>query len=242
MTCVVISQPMFFPWVGMFEQVRLADVYVDYDDVQFSKGSFTNRVQIKTAAGPRWLTVPLKGLSLGQRICDAQIDDARNWRVSHVSALKNAYHGAPYCSDMLALVELVYRDATTSIGDLSRRSMAACCSYFGIGFGGTFMRIGDLRIGGSGSQRVLDVVKALGGSRYVTGWGARNYLEHELFDAAGVSVEYMDYERRPYPQLHGAFTPYVSILDLVANVGKAGKDLIASKSTYWKDYLENESY
>ena len=49
MTTVVISQPMFFPWVGMFEQIALADVYVHYDDVQFSKGSFTNRVQLKTA-------------------------------------------------------------------------------------------------------------------------------------------------------------------------------------------------
>ena len=49
MTVVVISQPMLFPWVGMFEQIRLADVYVHYTDVQFSKGSFVNRVQIKTA-------------------------------------------------------------------------------------------------------------------------------------------------------------------------------------------------
>ena len=49
MTTVVISQPMLFPWVGMFEQVALADVFVHYDDVQFSKGSFTNRVQLKTA-------------------------------------------------------------------------------------------------------------------------------------------------------------------------------------------------
>ncbi len=59
---VVISQPMLFPWAGMFEQIRLADVYVHYPDVQFSKGSFTNRVQVKTAGGSRWLTLPLRDL------------------------------------------------------------------------------------------------------------------------------------------------------------------------------------
>ena len=49
---VVISQPMLFPWVGMLEQIMLADVFVHYADVQFSKGSFTNRVQIKDSTGP----------------------------------------------------------------------------------------------------------------------------------------------------------------------------------------------
>ncbi len=65
---VVISQPMLFPWVGMLEQVRLADRYVDYSDVQFSRGSFVNRVQVKTCTGPRWITAPLYRLSLFQRI------------------------------------------------------------------------------------------------------------------------------------------------------------------------------
>ena len=74
MTTVVVSQPMFFPWVGMFEQIRLADAYVHYTDVQFSKGSFVNRVQIKTADGFRWLTVPLKNVALGQNIDGEQSD------------------------------------------------------------------------------------------------------------------------------------------------------------------------
>ena len=61
---VVITQPMFFPWAGLLEQLRMADIIVYYDDVQFSKGSFTNRVQIKTPFGKKWLTVPLKNFSL----------------------------------------------------------------------------------------------------------------------------------------------------------------------------------
>ena len=57
----------------MFEQIRLADAFVHYSDVQFSKGSFVNRVQIKTSAGIRWLTVPLEKLKLGQRIDEVRI-------------------------------------------------------------------------------------------------------------------------------------------------------------------------
>ena len=80
---IVISQPMFFPWVGMFEQIRLADTYVHYSDVPFSKGSFVNRVQVKTAQGTPWMTVPLKSFSIGQSICDVEIDDQKDWRRKH---------------------------------------------------------------------------------------------------------------------------------------------------------------
>jgi hypothetical protein len=73
----------------------------------------------------------------------------------------------------------------------------------------------------------------------ITGLGARDYLEHEMFDRAGVRVEYMTYRKVPYPQLHGAFTPYVSVLDLIANTGKSGKSVIVSGSVYWKDFLAN---
>ena len=40
---VVISQPMYFPWVGFLSQISMASTIIWLDDVQFSKGSFTNR-------------------------------------------------------------------------------------------------------------------------------------------------------------------------------------------------------
>ena len=237
---VVISQPMFFPWAGMFEQIRLADVYVHYGDVQFSKGSFTNRVQIKTAQGSKWLTVPLQQFSLGQVIDEVLLDTHSNWRRQHLAQLKQAYAAAPYCKDMLALVESVYQQPHITIGQLSRDSMAACCRYYGLDVGRRFIEIGSLGIGGASSQRVRDIVKVLGGTRYITGHGARHYLDHQLFEDARIRVEYMDYQKRPYPQLHGEFTPYVSLLDLIANTGPQGIDCIVSGTHYWKDFLKNE--
>lgn len=237
---VVISQPMFFPWVGMFEQIRLADVYVHYGDVQFSKGSFTNRVQIKTAQGIKWLTVPLQQVSLGQSIDEVRLDTRTDWRRQHMDQLKQAYAAAPYRQDMLALVDSVYQQSHASIGHLSRHSMEVCCRYYGLDVGRRFVEVEQLGIAGASSQRVRDIVLAVGGTRYITGHGARNYLDHQLFEDAGIRVEYMDYEKRPYPQLHGEFTPYVSLLDLIANTGPAGIEYICSGTSYWKDFLKNE--
>ncbi len=238
---VVISQPMFFPWVGLFEQIRLADTYVHYGDVQFSKGSFTNRVQIKTAQGIKWLTVPLQDVSLGQSIDEVKINVRIDWRVRHMDMLKQAYAEAPYRKDMLTLVGSVYQYQGDSIGMLSRLSMEACCNYFKLDAGRRYIDVRQLGIGGSSSQRVLDIVKALGGANYITGLGARNYLDHQLFEDAGIRVEYMDYQKSSYPQLHGEFTPYVSILDLIANVGKDGVNLIHSGTINWKDFVNERS-
>ena len=237
---VVISQPMYFPWVGMFEQIRLADVYVHYGDVQFSKGSFTNRVQIKTAQGIKWLTVPLKDVSIGQAIDEVRINASVDWRRQHMDMLKQAYAGTLHLKDMLGLVDSVFQRQADSVGMLSRFSMEACCSYFGLDKGRRFVDVRQLAIGGSSSQRVLDIVKVLGGRGYITGLGARNYLNHQLFEDAGVRVEYMDYQKLPYEQLHGEFTPYVSILDLIANMGKEGIEVIRSGTIYWKEYLNHE--
>ena len=77
MKTVAISQPMYFPWAGMLEQMRLADVWVHLDDAQFSKGGFFNRVQIKTDQGTPWLTVPLAESKLGQQLIEGDQPLAR---------------------------------------------------------------------------------------------------------------------------------------------------------------------
>ena len=231
---------MFFPWVGLFEQIRLADKYVHYCDVQYSKGSFVNRVQVKTAEGVKWITVPLKELHLGQKICDVRVSYEKDWRRQHLEVLRRAYDAAPFKFEMLDLVENVYATEHKRLDELSRASIDAVCRYFGLDSGREFLDVRDLAVPGKGSRRVLEVVMCLGGDCYITGLGARNYLAHEEFDGAGVRVEYMNYEKLEYPQLHGSFTPYVTILDLIANLGRKGDRLIRSGTTYWKEYIGDE--
>jgi hypothetical protein len=236
---IVISQPMLFPWVGMLEQVSVANTFVNYPDVQFSKGSFVNRVQIKTEKGIKWLTVPLYELRLGQRINEVKINSQRNWRQEHLQLLSAAYAHAPYVEDMLKLVESVYVHDYENIGSLSEASQMALCKYYELDRSRSFQNSDILGIPGAGSRRVLDIVLALGGDTYITGHGASHYLDHEAFEQAGVRVEYMDYAKTLYSQLHGDFTPYVSGLDLVANAGPKGIDCIRPTSIYWKDFLSD---
>jgi len=235
---VVISQSMYFPWVGLLEQIRAADVFVHYDDVQFSKGSFTNRVQIKQAkGGTAWMTVPLLNQKLGQRIDEVTIQNPSVWVPTHMAMLQASFGHAPHAQDALALAEHVLSTPNVTIAQLARASMLALADYYGLTRNTRFVSGSDLGVDGSSTQRVLDVVKAIGGTRYITGHGAQHYLDHGLFEQQGIEVAYMDYQCKTYPQSHGAFTPYVSALDLIAHAGPAGIDCIVSNSIYWRDFL-----
>ncbi len=236
MTRVVISQSMYFPWVGLLEQIRLADIFVHYDDVQYTRG-FYNRVQVKTANGIKWLTVPLRDHHRGQRIDEVLVDDRTDWRGRHRDVLRQAYLKAPFRDEMLTIVDHVFSKNAQTLADVSRESILALAHYFGLAETTRFMCSAYLGISGSSSQRLHDICVALGATIYITGHGARNYLDHELFEKSGIQVQYMKYRMISYPQLYGGFTPYVTALDLVANLGRTGAKVICSESIYWKELL-----
>jgi len=230
---------MYFPWVGMLEQIQLADIFVFYNDVQFSR-SFFHRVQIKTAHGTPWMTVPLREYHRGQLISEVAVDDRQDWRQKHRAMLESAYRKAPYCDEMLSLVDRVFTMRLSTIAEVARASTMELANYFGLVPDRQFVDSESLHVEGHSSQRLCEIAKALRGNVYVTGHGARNYLDHALFERDGIAVEYMRYECRPYPQLHGAFTPYVTALDLVANCGPEGARCITSGTQPAREFVEIE--
>ena len=231
---------MYFPWVGLLEQISRADIFMHYDDVQFARG-FYNRVQIKTSGGSKWMTIPLRDQHRGQHINEVQIDERVDWRGQHRDMLKQAYQSAPYRDEMLTLVDQVFSKPAGNLADISRESIIALSRYFGLDAETNFMHSTDMNILGASTQRLHDLCLAVGMNVYITGHGAKNYLDHELFERSAIKVEYMKYRMIAYPQLHGEFNPYVSSLDLIANCGSAGLNVICSNSIFWKDFLNEDN-
>jgi len=238
LSTIVVSQPFLFPWVGLFEQIKLADVYVHYDDVQFVRRSFHDRVQIKTQNGYKWMTVPKKYGNQNQLICEVQIDNSQNWKQSHIDFLKQTYGKANFRNEMLQVVEDVYQNEFINLHKLTVSSIMAVVEYFDLTQDRVFQSSSMLNIEGKRTQRLLDIVKFFKGKKYITGMGALKYFDFDMFENENISVEFVNYKKTPYSQLFGDFNPYVSVLDLIANHGKEGTQYIHSGSVYWKDFVE----
>jgi hypothetical protein len=89
------------------------------------------------------------------------------------------------------------------------------------------MRSSELAgIDGQKTERLIQILQAVGAVHYISGPSARDYIEQEKFDAAGITVEYMEYNYPEYPQLYPPFDPYVSILDLLFMTGPEASNYI----------------
>lgn len=218
---VVVLQPSYIPWRGYFHQIQKADLFVFYDCVQYDAEGWRNRNRIKTSAGPLWLTIPVRAkghTSPGTAIKDVPIDPAKPWRTKHLRSIEQSYAKSSHFERYAPLLHEYYAREDALLADFTCDFTIALARELGIAHT-QFVRSSTLEAEGTKTDRVLSILKRVGATHYVTGAAARAYLEEDKLAAAGITLEYMSYEYPPYPQLHGAFLPQVSILDLLCNVG-----------------------
>jgi hypothetical protein len=236
---VAINQPCYLPWRGHFALMKAADVFVFYDDVQFTSNtsrSFFARVQLKTARGRRWLTVPVrKSGRFGQRIDEVLVADDGRWPSQHCAVIREALAGAPFAGGLEPVLAALAGGAWGRLAEMTIATTRLMAELLGVRR--ETLRSSALGIAGAGSPRVLAVCRALGATRYVTAHGALAYLDHEAFESAGIAVEYMDYDLAPYPQLHGAFEPYVTALDVLANTGPQATAHVNARTVPWREMV-----
>jgi len=218
---VVILQPSYIPWRGYFHQISKADLFIFYDDVQYDKHGWRNRNQIKTAQGKQWLTIPVHsgGATEGLLIKEAKIDWARPWAVNHWKALTFSYAKAPYFRQYASLLEPFYQRHDTLLADFTIDLTIALARELGISQT-RFMRSSEIPgVDGQKTDRLIQILSKVGTTHYISGPSARDYIEQDKFDAAGISLEYMLYDYPEYPQIYPPFDGQVSILDLLFMTG-----------------------
>ena len=228
MTTCVILQPSYIPWRGYFDQIRRADVFVFYDDVQYDRRGWRNRNKIKTASGAKWLTIPV--LAKGNQaehtpINEIQVCWDRDWASTHWASLRHAYADAPYFGAYAPMLEGFYARRPTLLADFTIETTVALARELGIS-ATRFLRSSALGATGAKTDRLLRVLEAVGATRYISGPSARDYIEADKFERAGIPVEYMNYDYPQYEQLHPPYEPAVSIVDLLVMKGPSAGDFI----------------
>lgn len=235
---IVISQPYYFPWYGFLDLVRNADIFVFYDDVQYSKGGFMNRVQVKTPQGFNWITVPVEDYSLGQKINVIRINNRIKWKEKHLKTINQYYSKSPFFENIMSDLSKILSPEYEMLSDLTTASVEYEMKYFK--FHPTVFISSELNIGGCGSERVLSIIKYFECDIYITAMGALRYLDFKLLENNGIETRFIDYMNKPYRQLHGDFNPFVTALDLFMNCGAEGIHNLVSETLNWNDFIGSE--
>lgn len=225
---IAILQPSYLPWLGYFDQMDSVDLFVFYDDVQYDRGGWRNRNRIKTAAGVRWLTVPVSSGANSDSVplLDQMEVSGTRWKRKHIETVRQAYAAAPGLDFVITTLEdLLARDTTslveTAIGTVQLFADALDIST-------PTVQASQLGVVGTRNARLISICQELGATQYLSGAAARSYLDPIAFADAGIELLIQDYAHPVYRQLHGVFEPYLSILDLVANEPRNGLQILRS--------------
>jgi len=218
-------QPAYLPWLGYFDKIAKADVFVYLDSVQFEKNSFTNRNRIKTPQGPQWLTIPVKMKGhLSNTLRDTEIDLTQPWRARHLKSIAMSYSRAEHFRSGFARLEGLFADQETLLAELCWRQLRFWLDELQIDT--RIVRASTLPISDTKSDLVLQLCRHFGAQRYISGALGRDYLVAEDFAAAGIELEFQQFTAAAYPQQWGEFLPNLSIVDAWLNCGPAVSGLL----------------
>lgn len=224
MTRAVILQPMYLPWMGYFGMVETADVFVFYDDVQFVRRSWQRRNKIKVPDGEfTWLTVPVKK-NFKQQIDEVQIKET-DWQDTHWRSIHHSYANAPYFEAYADDLEAIYNQEWIKLRELNTTITKMMCNLFDIR-DTEFRFSSDINPAGAKTDRLINVLTEIGADEYVSGPGAREYMEVEKFDSAGIDLYWHEFDHPEYEQIHGEFVSHLSAIDLLFHCGPDAGDII----------------
>lgn len=213
---VAILQSNYIPWKGYFDLIHDVDLFIFYDDVQYTHSDWRHRNKLMTKNGPQWLTIPA-GHDLKRLICEVEITDQR-WKQQHRSIIEQNYRNAPFFRESQPLLDFLYENSITNLSDYNQRAIKHLSDILDIRTQFTDSRL--LAVNGRKTERLIGILEKVGATKYISGPSARDYIDEPLFVEAGIELVYKEYPGYPaYHQCFSPFSPLVTVLDLLFNAG-----------------------
>ena len=216
---IAILQSNYIPWKGVFDMINQVDIFVFHEDVQYTKGDWRNRNQIKTPNGLEWLTVPVKKAPTESKIFEIEISNEVNWQRKHYNKIIQNYSKAPFLNEYHFILEDIYlKNEWINLSQLNIHTTKLIANVLGIKT--AFINSIELKTAGVKDDKVIDICKQLNATHYLSGPAAKGYITEDKFRKANIGLEYIKYEYPEYDQLYGEFDHHVTVLDVIFNCGK----------------------
>jgi hypothetical protein len=215
---VAVLQSNYIPWKGYFDLIHDVDLFVFYDDNQYTSRDWRNRNRIKTAGGPLWLSVPV-GSDRNRLIHEVEIPDP-SWQEKHYQSLRQNYAKSPHFERYRAWLEHIYLEQRWAmLWELNHATVKHVAGEL-LGIRTRFADSRSYAAQGKKLDKMVDLVVKAGATTYLSGPAAKDYIVPERFAEAGIALEWKDYSGYPeYPQRFPPFEHGITVLDLLFNTG-----------------------
>lgn len=177
---VTAHQPNYLPGVSVIDKVAKSDIVIWLDEVQFTKGGWTNRQRMPDGS---WLTIPLQHPQIIP-INQLRIDNRTSWRHRHAKTLRQHYGEgvAPICEAIEKRHDYLLPLTLHCLMILLWKSTTQQYLQSEV----------KVKSGPSISEQIAAMVYALDGDVYLSGSSGRSYLDETPFLERGMTVRYAE--------------------------------------------------
>lgn len=222
-----VHQPQYLPWLGYFDKMDRADVFVLLDTVQFKKNEWQNRNRIKTAQGVQWITVPVL-YRFPQLIREVEINHREKWQHKQRQSLLSNYRKAPCWSMLEPLFEEIFAAEWCTVASLNIHVVKRLAAILGIEtplFVASEMGV----LPEDPDERLIAIARYFSADAYLAGSGGHGYMDLEKYRESGIEVLFQEYRHPVYRQLYGGFEPFLSVIDLIFNHGGESLNILRGR-------------
>ena len=235
MTILGIHQPGYLPWLGFFKKISDCDVFVFLDDVQYERKNWQNRNYIRSSNGSTLLTIPTIS-NLDSEINKVKIDNTKKWALKHKKSILTNYSKSKYFKEHKEFIEEIYERKFNLLIEIDIEIIKYIMKKLEITTKTIFSS--ELHVSGKGSDRVLNICKAIKCDHYISGvtW-AKDNLQINDFIKNGITVQFDEFQHPVYRQCYQPFLPNMAAIDLLFNEGENSQNILKNKRT---DGVKNE--
>lgn len=209
---LAVMQPYLFPYIGYFQLIYAADLFLIYDDVAYIKQGYINRNSILSANGATRFTIPVPGASSNKLISELAFSEDVG---KILRTIEQSYSKAPHFEEVFPMIRRALELDDRSIASVCQKSFEDIFSYLGLEK--QFKKTSELEYDRSASarDRLIAFCQQFGADSYINAPGGRKLYAKQDFAEKGIDLKFVDSLPVEYPQGNAEFIPNLSIIDVL---------------------------
>lgn len=209
-----IMQPYFLPYIGYWQLINSVDVFVIYDNIQYTKKGWINRNRYLLNGKAALFSLNLKNdsdfLNVNQRFLSHQYK-----RNKLINMFNSAYHRAPMKKEIFPFIEKIIYCPCENLFEYIYCSIKDICEYLKIRT--KIVLSSDINIDHSlkSEEKVIAICKNIQVNTYINLIGGMELYSKNSFEKENVNLKFIKSKPISYLQFNNTFVEWLSILDVM---------------------------
>jgi hypothetical protein len=207
-------QPYFLPYIGYFQLIHAVDLFILYDNIEYTKAGWINRNRLCRNGEAVTFSLPLSADSDHLHVGERRL--APNFRPEKIlNQFKGAYSKAPFFSSTLPLLEGILYFEARNLFTFLHHALLRVCGHLKLR---TEVRLSSsipIDHGLKSVAKVLAICEAVKATQYINSIGGTALYSAEAFAARHIELFFLQGTAVRYSQFNREFVPMLSIIDVL---------------------------